>query len=95
LKAVHLVFSGERVRPNQAVPNPALRPEHLSIHGVEVAVIPVADLVGMKLSNNRDIDRVHVDDLDLVGLITPEVEQALPPVLYARLQEIRTFRERD
>jgi hypothetical protein len=88
--AVHLVFSGERVRPNQAVPNPALRPEYLSIHGVEVAVIPVGDLVAMKLSNNRDIDRVHVDDLDQVGLITPEVEPALPPVLQVRLQEIRS-----
>jgi len=52
-------------------------------------VIPVADLVLMKLSNNRDIDRVHVRDLDSVGLITSEVERTLPPVLHARLQEIR------
>ena len=87
--AVHLIFSGEKVRPNQALPNPPLRPEHVCIHGVEVAVIPVADLVQMKLSNNRDIDRVHVRDLDSVGLITPEVERALPAVLRSRLQEIR------
>ena len=44
----------------------------------------------MKLSNNRDIDRVHVRDLDSVGLITAEVEEALAPVLRARLQEIRS-----
>jgi hypothetical protein len=88
--AVHLIFSGEKVRPNQAVENPPLRPEHLSIHGVEVAVIPVVDLVQMKLSSNRDIDRVHVRDLDSVGLITQDVEGALPPVLHARLQEIRS-----
>ena len=87
--AVHLVFSGEKVRPTQAVPNPPLRPELLSIHGVEVAVISVLDLVQMKISNNRDIDRVHVRDLDSVGLITAEVEGALPPILHARLQEIR------
>ena len=87
--AVYLLFSGEKVRPNQEVANPPLRPEHLSIHGVEVAVIPVGDLVQMKLSNNRDIDRVHVRDMDSVGLINPEVEKALPPVLRARLQEIR------
>jgi hypothetical protein len=88
--AVHLIFSGEKVRPNQAVANPPLRPERLSIHGVEVAVVPVTDLVQMKLSNNRDIDRVHVRDLDSVGLITPEVEAALPPVLQARLRDVRT-----
>jgi hypothetical protein len=88
--AVHLVFSGEKVRPNQAVANPPIRPEQLSIHGVEVAVIPVVDLVQMKLSNNRDIDRVHVRDLDSVGLITPEVETTLEPVLRVRLDEIRS-----
>src|SRR5438876_11987453 len=88
--AVHLVFNGEKVRPNQAVPNPPLRPEHLSLHGVEVAVIPVLDLIQMKLSNNRDIDRVHVRDLDSVGLVTAEVEKALPAVLRVRLDEIRS-----
>ena len=87
--AVHLVFSGERVRSNQVVPNPPLRPEHVSVHGVEVAVIPVFDLVQMKLSNNRDIDRVHVRDLDSVGLVTAEVQRALPPALQVRLEEIR------
>jgi hypothetical protein len=76
LNAVHLIFTGERVRPNRALTNPPLRPEHVSVHGVEVAVIQVADLVQIKLSNNRDIDRVHVDDLDLVGLVTPEVADA-------------------
>ena len=88
--AVHLIFSGEKVKSNQEMANPPLRPEHLSIHGVEVAVIPVVDLIQMKLSSNRDIDRVHVRDLDLVGLITPEVQEAVPPVLRTRLQEIRS-----
>ena len=88
--AVHLIFAGEKVTPAQAMPNPPLRPEYLPVHGVEVAVIPVVDLVHMKLSNNRDIDRVHVRDLDSVGLVTPEVEKALPPVLHVRLQEIRS-----
>jgi putative nucleotidyltransferase-like protein len=86
--AVHLVFTGEKVRPSQAMPNPPIRPELLSVHGVEVAVIPLVDLVHMKLSNNRDIERVHVRDLDSVGLITAEVEKALPHVLRTRLQEI-------
>ena len=88
--AVHLVFSEEKTKANQAVPNPPVRPEHLSVHGVAVAVIPVPDLVLMKLANNRDIDRVHVRDLDSVGLVTVEIEKALPTVLYARLEEIRS-----
>jgi len=86
---IRLVCTGEKVRPNQAIPNPPLRPEHHSILGVDVAVISVSDLVQMKLSNNRDIDRVHVDDMDQVGLITREVEKALPPNLAKRLEEIR------
>ena len=90
LNAVHLIFSGEKVRNSQIVPNPPIRPEHVTVHGVEVAVIPVFDLVQMKLSNNRDIDRVHVRDLDSVGLITPAMEGLLPASLRERLDEIRS-----
>ena len=77
------------VRPDQVIENPPIRPEYISKHGVEVAVIPVADLVQMKLSNNRDIDGVHVRDLDSVGLLTTKVENALPGALRIRLEEIR------
>ena len=44
----------------------------------------------MKLSNNRDIDRVHVRDMDSVGLVTADIENSLPPVLHARLLETRS-----
>ncbi len=87
--AVHLIFTGEKVKASQVIPNPSLKPEYLHVHGVKVAVIPVRDLVAMKLSNNRDVDRVHVRDLDSVGLVTLEVEEALPPALRERLQQIR------
>jgi hypothetical protein len=87
--AIHLIFSGEKTRVDQPVTNPPLRPEHLTINGVQVSVIPVADLVQMKLCNNRDVDRVHVRDMDSVGLITPEVESSLPIDLRHRLAEIR------
>ncbi len=40
--------------------------------------VPVIDLVRMKLNSYRDKDRVHVRGMDAVGLITPEVERALP-----------------
>ena len=74
------------------LPKPACLSDQVlvrTIHGVDVCVIPVPDLVQMKLSNNRDIDRVHVRDLDSVGLITSEVAATLPPVLRDRLEDIR------
>jgi hypothetical protein len=87
--AVHLIFSGEKVRPNQATPNPPIHPEKKVIHGGEVLVIPVADLVRMKLSSYRDKDRVHIRSMDAAGLITREVEKGLPDELHSRLQHVR------
>ena len=87
--AVHLIFSGEKVRSNQAVPNPPIAPERKQIHGVDVMVIPVSDLVQMKLSSYRDKDRVHVRSMDAAGLITPEVENSLGADLLERLQHVR------
>jgi hypothetical protein len=87
--AVHLIFSGEKVRPNQAAPNPPIRPEKKAIQGREVFIIPVVDLVRMKLSAYRDKDRVHIRSMDAAGLITPDVEKALPKEFQSRLQQIR------
>jgi hypothetical protein len=87
--AVHLIFSGEKVRPNQATPNPPILPEKKVIHGREVLVVPVSDLVRMKLSSYRDKDRVHIRSMDAAGLITREVEKGLPDELRSRLQHVR------
>jgi len=87
--AVHLLFTGEKVRPAQATPNPPIRPEKKAIHGRDVFVIPLADLVQMKLSAYRDKDRVHIRAMEGAGLITAEVERGLPTDLQARLQHIR------
>ena len=87
--AVHLIFSGEKVRPHQATPNPGIAPEKKRILGEEVLVIPVADLLQMKLSAFRDKDRVHVRSMDAAGLITTGVEEKLPGELRLRLQHVR------
>jgi hypothetical protein len=86
---VHLLFSGEKVKPGQTIPNPPLAPERKTVKGQEVRVIALADLVRMKLSANRDKDRVHVRSLDAAGLITSEIEHQLPEALRARLQQVR------
>jgi hypothetical protein len=49
----------------------------------------VADLVRMKLTSYRLKDKVHIQDMDGVGLITAEIEADLPDVLLSRLHEIR------
>lgn len=87
--AVHLVFSGELVSPNQAAPNPPITPELKRIHSGEIRVIPVADLVRMKLSSYRLKDQVHIQAIDAAGLITPTVEANLSEELLKRLLHIR------
>ena len=87
--AVHLIFSGEKVRPAQATPNPEIAPEAKVVHGKSIMVIPVADLLRMKLSSYRLKDQVHVQVMDAAGLITPEVEHKLPEELLPRLRHVR------
>lgn len=89
VNAIHLVFSGEKVKAAQAIANPPVAPEHKTIQGRQIPVIGLADLVRMKLSANRDKDRVHLRSLDAAGLITPEIERGLPENLQARLQQVR------
>ena len=84
--AVHLIFIGEKVRASDYEPVPGSSPSRTE-EGILIA--PVADLVRMKLTSFRLKDRVHIQDLDAVGLITPEIEAALSSELRARLVEVR------
>ena len=84
--AVHLVFLNEKVRQESAEAGPASPPSQTR-EGIVVA--SVADLVRMKLTNYRLRDRVHIQDLDGVGLITPDIEEQMPDFLRSRLAEIR------
>jgi hypothetical protein len=79
--AVHLLFAGERVRPDDLELVPDSHPEP-SPRGFMIA--PVVDLVHMKLTSYRLKDQVHIQDLDHAGLITPEIEQTLSAPLLAR-----------
>jgi hypothetical protein len=84
--AVHAVFIGEKVRPEYLEPVPGSTPVR-ERKGILLA--PVADLVRMKLTSFRLKDKVHIQDLDAVGLITPEIEQSLSEPLRQRLAEVR------
>jgi hypothetical protein len=89
IHAVHLRFSGEKVSPNQAVPNPPIRPRNKSVEGQQVMIIDVEDLVIMKLSSFRLKDQVHIKAFDAAGLILPSIEKQLRPQLAERLRYIR------
>jgi len=85
-RAVHLVFSGEKVRPEYPEAAPALGP-YREIKGLRL--IPLGDLVRMKLTSFRASDEAHLKDLDEADLITPKIEAALSPVLAGRLEQVR------
>ena len=85
-RAVHLVFAGERVRPEYVEPAPELGGTQ-RLQGVPL--VPVADLVKMKLTSFRLRDQMHLKDLDEAGLIVRDVEDALPDVLRERLRQVR------
>jgi hypothetical protein len=83
--AVHVVFAGEKVRPEYVFPAPDVaETEQTSAF----RVLSLEALVRMKLTSFRDKDRTHLRDLLDVGLIDATWCQKLPPELAARLQEL-------
>ena len=85
-RAVHLVFAGEKVRAEYPEAAPELGP-YRSIQGIRL--IPLADLIRMKLTSFRASDEAHLKDLDEAGLITPEMETGLSSLLAQRLAQVR------
>jgi hypothetical protein len=84
---VHLIFAGEKVRPDYVEVVPDFADATWTAEGVSLA--PLVDLLRMKLTGFRLKDRVHIQDMDSVGLITPEIEESLSEILRARLAEVR------
>jgi len=85
--AVHFVFIREKVRPEYLEPVPDFSEPTVTQEGLLLS--PVLDLLRMKLTSFRLKDKVHIIDMDGVGLITPEIENALPEPLRRRLQQVR------
>jgi hypothetical protein len=83
--AVHVVFAGEKVRPEYPEPAPdvtdAERPG-------PYCVLALPALVRMKLTSFRIKDKMHLLDLIDVGLVDDGWVATLPPALGARLQEL-------
>jgi hypothetical protein len=83
--AVHVLFAGEKVRPEDPLPAPDVTesddiPEH--------RILRLEPLVRMKLTAFRDKDRMHLRDMIDVELVDESWSSRLPPELSARLKEL-------
>jgi len=85
-RAIHLLFAGEKVRPDYPEAAPNLGKPH-NVRGLRL--VALSDLVRMKLTSFRLKDQTHLKDLDEAGLITPEIEEHLSELLLQRLQHVR------
>jgi hypothetical protein len=85
-KGIHLLWAGEKVRPEYPLASPTVAERELLAPGMPVVSVPA--LVRMKLLANRDQDRVHLRDMIEVGLLERDLLQQLPPELAARLDAL-------
>jgi hypothetical protein len=83
--AVRVIFAGEKVRPEDAVPAPEItEAEKIDRH----RVLKLDALVRMKLTSFRVKDRMHLIDMIDVELLDSTWPNRLPPELAPRLQEL-------
>jgi hypothetical protein len=85
---VCLVWADEKVRAGDPLPTPTIDERQELEPGK--SVVTLAGLVRMKLTANRDKDRVHLRDMIDVGLIDRSMLAGLPAVLAERLDALLT-----
>jgi hypothetical protein len=83
--AVHIIFAGENVTPNDPMPAPQVDETELVEQHQKLRL---EALVRMKLVANRRKDQMHLLDMLDVGLIDQSWCNRFPPELAARLQEL-------
>jgi len=83
--AVHVVFSGEKVRAEYLLPVPDVTDAEQT---PEFRLLNLEPLVRMKLTSFRRKDQVHVLDLAEVGLVDESWVNRFPPELSERLREL-------
>jgi len=83
--AIHILWAGEKAVPDAVEPTPELGLTEL---GDGFDLIPLEDLVRMKLISFRNKDRMHLRDLASVGLVDERWPARFPPTLGERLQVI-------
>jgi hypothetical protein len=84
-EAIHLLFAGEKTRPDHLLPAPEIQTVN---DPANFPVLVFESLVVMKLMSNRLKDQVHIQDLIGVGLIDSSWLTRLPPELAERLKQL-------
>ena len=84
-EAVHILFAGEAVKPNDPVPAPDL--SGTDAHG-GYRIVDLDRLITMKLTAFRLKDRVHLLDMIDVGLIDASTAARVHPILRSRLEQL-------
>ena len=90
--AIHLLFAGEKVRPEHPLPAPDVGDAE---SGPDFPVPTLDALVRMKLTSFRIKDKVHLLDLLDVSLIDESWCGRFPPEIAARLAELIEERRRE
>jgi hypothetical protein len=83
--AVHVIFSGEKVRPEYVAAVPDVGE---SVSFKTYRVLALEALVRMKLTSFRDKDKTHLRDMLDIGLIDAKWPARYPPELAGRLQHL-------
>ncbi len=83
--AVHVIFSGEKVREEYVAPVPDVAD---AVSFGAYRVLSLESLVRMKLTSFRRKDQMHLIDMLDVGLIDATWPQKFPAELSARLQHL-------
>jgi len=85
-QAVHLVWAGEKVVAEYALPSPDVDERVALEPGCQV--VSLAGPVRMKLLSHRDQDRMHLRDLIDVDLVGRNMLENLPAELASRLDAL-------
>lgn len=83
--AVHVVFVGEKVRAEDPEAVPQIDEYALM---EDARTLKLEALVRMKLTSNRDKDRVHVRDMISIGMIDETWLELFSPELRDRLKQL-------
>lgn len=83
--AVHVIFSGQKVRPEYVAAVPDVT-ESVSFKSYRVLALEA--VVRMKLTSYRDKDKMHVRDMIGVGLVDASWPARYPAELAARLRHL-------
>jgi hypothetical protein len=83
--AVHVIFAGEKVRPDDIAAAPDTAESETK---GTVRVVTLEALVRMKLTSYRLKDQVHLQDMVQVGLIDGTWCSRFPPELATRLADV-------